>query len=134
MPQGTEYFALLLFLSGYTPGSDGYSYKFHKDPVTWPEAKERCETEGSSLVMIKNPNTQAYLKATYGHNEFLIGISDVANENEFVYVDGSPVKTFYWAENQPDDLNGKEDCVQMSSGLWVDLPCTYKKSFLCQKG
>jgi hypothetical protein len=58
----------------------------------------------------------------------------------FVNRDGSPFdyNAFNVGSNEPNDLNGNEDCVQMGVSLfwndrWKDHPCFIKREYVCKQ-
>ncbi|XP_060699122.1 C-type lectin lectoxin-Enh2-like isoform X2 [Hemiscyllium ocellatum] len=56
-----------------------------------------------------------------------------AEENSFLWTDGSSSDFTHWAKNQPDNSHGKEHCVHFFAWKpdWNDLPCDSKLCFLC---
>ena len=107
----------------------------HSTAKTWHEAEDICKEEGGHLAMIKTQATHDYVTNTW-NNDFWIGISDTSKEGNYQFVDGSPVKTAYWAPKQPDNFGNKEDCIHyvLKKDVWNDNVCGARKNFLCQIG
>ena len=107
-------------------------------------------------------NYQAHLASIYsdyGEREHFIvwlnggsgfpwlgGRRDPENRETWVWSDQpawdhGPWRYTNWAEGQPDDIAGEEDCLHISdvnhwdnvNGLWYDAPCTSEKPFVCKK-
>ena len=42
----------------------------------------------------------------------------------------------YWTENEPNNQGGNEDCMEVytheHSFKWSDIPCSYKKPYICE--
>ena len=72
-------------------------------------------------------------------NPWLGARRDPGNHDNFVWSDGTPWDYSVWADSQPDDAGGVEDCVHMWDGYedqdhhWNDFPCSAQKSFVCKK-
>ena len=63
-----------------------------------------------------------------------IGISDLDREGDFVAVDGGPLPYDGWGNRQPDDWQGREDCVHLQgSPRWNDADCEGGRAFLCEE-
>jgi len=120
---------------GYTAGTDGNSYKFHSERLTWDAAEDVCAAEGASLAMEKTDATHSYIKQTY-QTKMWIGVTDKAEEGALLFVDGTPVQESYWGKGEPNNADGNEDCVEMNwrgTGKWNDAKCNHLSPFLCQK-
>lgn len=55
-----------------------------------------------------------------------IGLNDLLSEGSFTWADGSALDGFRnWADTQPDDYEGKEDCVETeyTNSTWNDYKC-----------
>ena len=77
-----------------------------------------------------------------GHSQTWIGLSDQNEEGKFTWESGphlSPKMAANWSAWSPDNYEGNEDCVIISLGThlskhkMVDVPCTIKSPFVCQK-
>jgi hypothetical protein len=106
--------------------------------IDWSSANTQCnDVEGTTLVSVHNQtqNDQMFammkgLGLDYGY----IGLNDIATEDVFFWEDGSVRDYYNFADGQPDNYNGNEDCVHMYSttGLWNDIPCaTLFDGFFC---
>lgn len=51
----------------------------------------------------------------------------------YMWTDRSSVQTLNWAQGEPNDYGGAEDCVEMdaSTGLWNDENCAAHRSWIC---
>ena len=107
----------------------------HSSKKTWQEAEAVCKEEGGHLAMVKTQATHDYVTKTW-QNDFCIGVNDISTEGSYIFVDGSPVTTTYWAPKQPDNHGNNEDCVHYvpNKQKWNDARCDLKKNFLCQIG
>ena len=58
---------------------------------------------------------------------------DPKNKSRWLWVDGSYVTYTNWYNGEPNDNNGEEDCVEMSStGKWNDQNCNDSVSYICE--
>lgn len=49
---------------------------------------------------------------------------------------GLPIQFSYWADGEPNNINGNERCVNLEhygNLQWNDLPCGYEHNFLCEE-
>ncbi len=106
--------------------------------TSWSDARQACEDMGGLLAVLPDPATAqqvAELAAPYADGGFWIGLSDIAREGTFTWVDGTPLaEGAPWAKGQPDNA-GEADCVEMNPegevGAWADTPCDQVRPFVC---
>eukprot|EP00057_Strongylocentrotus_purpuratus_P031477 XP_784754.3 PREDICTED: uncharacterized protein LOC579551 isoform X1 [Strongylocentrotus purpuratus] len=122
---------------GWFLGYGEHCYKVVKSLVTWDEARDDCmSVDGGDLVVIETAAENQYLlNATLG-NDFWIGYYDRAREGEWSWVDcGADTEFAYsnWAPGQPNDLNGLQDCGQVTNfGEYNDWECTRTMMYICE--
>ena len=66
-----------------------------------------------------------------------LGLNDQAKEGVFKWSSDeyfSSDSYTNWAQNEPNDLLGKENCVEIlaTNGQWNDNPCSDRLSFMCE--
>ncbi|XP_037636688.1 CD209 antigen-like protein C isoform X9 [Sebastes umbrosus] len=105
----------------------------------WTQSRQYCITMGADLVVIDSRDEQAFVNGLLdqGQNAWT-GMTDSIIEGRWMWVDGTPVTTTYWGENQPNSYDGNQDCgetVQRSSGVgdWNDDGCFGDQNFICEK-
>ncbi|KAK2830724.1 hypothetical protein Q5P01_018655 [Channa striata] len=103
----------------------GKSYYFSAQRLTWEQSRHCCRTLGGDLVKNDRREEQEFLafslrgKMSEAHDKFWIGLTDSEEENQWVWVDGSPLDTSlsFWNGNEPDNWSegnpDGEDCVRM---------------------
>ena len=90
-------------------------YLFLPGPLSWYNAKTRCEEENSTMVEIETPEEQGALAeealmskgTTFG---FWIGLTDLQEEGRWVWQSGREVNYSAWERGQPDNMRGNQDC------------------------
>jgi hypothetical protein len=65
------------------------------------------------------------------NEEWWIGLTDVAQENIFVWVDGSLLSYNYWQSGEPNN-SGNEDCVLLRDVGWNDQACGDGRRWICE--
>jgi hypothetical protein len=102
-------------------------------PMAWPLAQAHCESLGATLAIADSEDVNAEVSASAVGAPAWIGLSDAADEGEWLWVDGSPVRFDAWAMNQPNDLGG-EDCGLMHDNepTWNDDECEATWPFICR--
>ncbi|XP_074505162.1 uncharacterized protein LOC141775571 isoform X1 [Sebastes fasciatus] len=104
----------------------------------WTQSRQYCIAEGADLVVIDSRDEQAFVNGLLddGKNAWT-GMTDSIIEGIWMWVDGTPVTTTYWGEDQPNSYDGNQDCgetVQKSSGVgeWNDDGCFGDQNFICE--
>ncbi|XP_037636694.1 asialoglycoprotein receptor 1-like isoform X2 [Sebastes umbrosus] len=105
----------------------------------WTQSRQYCIAEGADLVVIDSRDEQAFVNGLLddGKNAWT-GMTDSIIEGIWMWVDGTPVTTTYWGEDQPNSYDGNQDCgetVQKSLGVgeWNDDGCFGDQNFICEK-
>lgn len=137
----------------------GGCYRFYNTPeLSWHDANEHCrEIKLSSPVC---PNKPAHL-VTIGsveENQFVlelwrslrspssgsplrvwIGLNDIEEEGNYVWIDGSPLDYENWTPGLPDQWSPEQDCGEMWNtfnnldvGYWNDYICSKHHAFMCE--
>ncbi|XP_051994056.1 CD209 antigen-like protein E [Xyrauchen texanus] len=103
---------------------------------SWSESRQFCRDRGGDLIIINTEEKQRYVSSLV-NGRVWIGLSDIENEGDMKWVDNSPLKKGFWNTNEPNDDEGKEDCVEVNSAnpfqnSWNDLPCSLKRKWICE--
>ncbi|CAG2225169.1 unnamed protein product [Mytilus edulis] len=119
--------------------SSCYYFQFN-NKKTWGAAKDDCHTKGGFLVKIDNAVENWFLKTylkTESPDSAWIGDTDSQRESSFVWEsDNSPLTYTDWAPGEPNNEFNNEDCLQLRKRVdykWNDYPCTYSRSYICEK-
>ncbi|XP_064839895.1 CD209 antigen-like protein D isoform X2 [Oncorhynchus masou masou] len=129
----------------------GKCYYFSPDKLTWAQSRDECITRGGHLVIIGSLEEQKFLDQKSGtkistdpEDKFWIGLTDSINENEWLWVDNSPLSTSFWhSDQEPDDWKGEnpdgEDCARMGEPggtndgrSWLDVNCNKTQRRICE--
>ena len=115
-------------------GND-HCYRVNELATTWPEAVAQCEAWAGHLVSIADPDENAHVRSLITGRVWL-GLSDVANEDMWLWEDGTPLDYINWADGQPNDFDLGEDCVAFiaaADARWNDIPCDQSLPFVCER-
>uniref|UniRef100_A0A8C3P2E8 C-type lectin domain-containing protein n=1 Tax=Chrysemys picta bellii TaxID=8478 RepID=A0A8C3P2E8_CHRPI len=109
-------------------------YYFSESTKIWREAKQFCLDYGAQLVIINTKEEQVFLvKNRPKSRAYWLGLSDKKVENQWLWVDGSPLKLSFWSSGEPND-SGDEDCGTMTlDGRWNDINCYMTDYWICEK-
>ncbi|XP_022112072.1 uncharacterized protein LOC110991164 [Acanthaster planci] len=122
---------------GWEPGLDYKCYKFGLLQKTWEEARADCQkvTDGD-LVIVETQEEHSYLVNRTLGGDWWIGFYDQGTEGDWRWVDCQVQGTWpstNWGNNQPNDLDGSQDCGQMlQTGLWNDWNCERPMQYICE--
>ncbi|XP_017283075.1 CD209 antigen-like protein C [Kryptolebias marmoratus] len=119
-------------------------YFISRNTKNWQESQDYCKKQGAHLAIILTPEEQTFLwdLLPRGHwNSFWFGITDGETEDEWKWVDGSPVVGGFWEDNEPNN-HINEDCgyivktqvlERVAIKSWYDAPCNMYLPFICEK-
>ncbi|XP_017058913.1 C-type lectin domain family 3 member A-like [Drosophila ficusphila] len=109
-------------------------YVERKNCRNWEQAEAFCRGINGHLITIQNDSElRAVGEKLLGYADYWLGINDVAKEGEFVSVaSGKPAPFLKWEYLQPDNWNGKQNCVLIRTGKMYDSDCRSYKLFICE--
>jgi C-type mannose receptor len=119
--------------------ADGRCFRLFKDKqLNWFEAEAFCKKLApnghlASFASQSILNTVTYQQYITYNTAVWIGLNRLDNQDGgYRWIDGRPVQFLSWDAGQPNDLNGVEDCVEMTSfGKWTDRSCYTNKGWFC---
>ncbi|XP_049328040.1 CD209 antigen-like protein C isoform X3 [Astyanax mexicanus] len=114
-------------------------YYLTTNKKTWSGSRDECKQKGSDLVIINSREEQEFINKTFLSTEAWLGLTDIANEGDFRWVDGSSLTLQFWWTGEPNDYQN-EDCAltgfkHSKSDIltWGDYPCGANMYGLCEK-
>jgi hypothetical protein len=116
-------------------GGGKYAYCFRNKSYAAAEAD--CVTQGGHLVSIHTQAQQDQIAtaiALIADTPWIIGLSDAAKEGTYAWSDGSSLNFQPWADGQPNDGSGNDDCIQLVSPTWKwnDRNCDTELPYVCK--
>ena len=114
---------------------NGHSYQRIENPVTWPEAKAYCESQGGYLATITSKEENDFIFSRLGGSSYAlwIGGTDAAREGTWAWVNNEPWGYSNWDTGEPNNAEGNEDSLQMvGTGKWNDNNSDGKIWFSCE--
>ncbi|XP_034149728.1 C-type lectin domain family 4 member E-like [Esox lucius] len=112
-------------------------YYIFTDYKTWTDSRQDCLDRGGDLVIINSREEQEFI-TRLGYKVW-IGLTDRDVEGTWRWVNGSPLTTSYWINEEPNDAGGTEDCAEIRMtesepfGAWNDAPCQIPKRWICER-
>jgi cysteine-rich repeat protein len=101
-------------------------------PRNRADAVSHCQTVGMTLATIDNERDNQILLDASNRFSPWIGLSDLAEENIWVW-QGRTSQYTNWGRGEPNDWGNGEDCVQMTTnGQWNDAGCASLVAFFCE--
>ncbi|TRY84221.1 hypothetical protein DNTS_026642 [Danionella cerebrum] len=103
---------------------------------SWSEARQDCLSRGADLLSIHTPEEEVFLSEfSRGRNSW-IGLSLNPMEGGYHWSDGSPVGHTNWAHGEPNNHDGRENCVELvspvnGSSSWNDQSCSARLDWIC---
>ncbi|KAI4874419.1 hypothetical protein NFI96_032054, partial [Prochilodus magdalenae] len=111
------------------------TYIFINETKKWRDAQNHCRKQYTDLASVRNltENQQIWALARSSISDsFWIGLFN----DSWMWADQSDSSFRYWADNQPDNQDGKEDCSIVSmadQGRWHDENCEKPHPFICHE-
>ena len=121
-----------------------YTYQLTPDRQSWQRSQQYCQNSGGNLAIYgvqSQENRKKLIKNLPIDNLFWIGMSDIAAEGNWTWVNGQPAKssTMIWLHGKPDNHGGNEDCVVLHGrstfsliGVAGDVSCLSARQGLCE--
>nr|AQY54443.1 immulectin 7 [Hepialus xiaojinensis] len=116
-------------------------YKIHRTPLTWFDARTRCDREGAELVAPQSHEEVEMLKTLLEkldmHEPFLfLGIHSLFAKGRFVTLSDVDVQNLnlHWESGEPNNYKNNENCVTLNyNGRLSDTDCNDVHPFVCKK-
>lgn len=110
-------------------------FKSDRNRGNFDTAEATCSDWGGTLASPRNPaeNSAVQRIVELANAKALLGISDMATEGKFEYLNGESIQYSNWAPGEPNNA-GNEDCVDIhSDGRWHDTNCgIHDKLIVCE--
>ena len=101
------------------------TYREGVETVTWLQARANCMAEDADLWVVESSLEQNAFTGDW------TGITDDANENTWVMLDGSVATFLPFLAGQPDGGNA-ENCIRVDSLGFEDRACTDLRDYVCE--
>jgi len=107
----------------------GHRYAITSDKLNWDEAKQFALEQGGYLVIIDSNEENSFIRDTYriplkvnDEDILWIGLSDVAEEGTFRWVNGEIPTFTNWSIGEPNNDYGTQNYGHMNlDGTWDDV-------------
>lgn len=139
-------------VGGACNGCSGHMYEEHyyefceAPQRTWEAARAHCQQMLGDLVIVDDESEYNFILEQFGVNDFTtrvwIGLTDAVSEDDFAWVDRSPLGLGFapWLKGEPNniasDAPGPANCVALVEELfqdgWRDQTCTSMRAFVCE--
>uniref|UniRef100_A0AAX7SPA5 C-type lectin domain-containing protein n=1 Tax=Astatotilapia calliptera TaxID=8154 RepID=A0AAX7SPA5_ASTCA len=114
--------------TGYLLYGDFCYYFETKMVKNWQDAEAHCTREQGHLASFHTEEELSFLIGDKGTTKW-IGLRSNPIEGGYSWSDGTPLSHTNWGDGEPNNHEGREDCVEMVSNangtysLWNDLNC-----------
>nr|AQY54444.1 immulectin 8 [Hepialus xiaojinensis] len=116
-------------------------YKVHRVPLTWHDARTRCDREGAELVAPETYEEVDMLKSVLekvnAHNPSLfLGIHSLFMKGNFVTLSDVNLEdlSLTWEFGEPNNIANNENCITMNQmGRLADTDCNSVHPFVCKR-
>ncbi len=111
----------------------GSQYYCSAAPELWSVADLVCQANGGHLAIINSQAENAFLASQIIAPAAYIGLSDIASEGNFTWVDGTPISYAPWYPGQPNNYNNAQDVVELlNTGQWNDQYDKVKREYILE--
>ncbi|KAG8004883.1 Ladderlectin [Nibea albiflora] len=112
---------------------------FNTRPSSWIDAERYCLRFDANLASIHSIEEYNHVQTMVknsgaGYAKSWIGGTDSVKNSQWFWSDGSKFSFHFWGFDEPNNLGGKEHCIEMNDAedfSWNDLPCDIKLPFVC---
>ncbi|MEM6725050.1 MAG: HYR domain-containing protein, partial [Bacteroidota bacterium] len=112
----------------------GNSYYLSQSMENFATANALATNLGGHLVTITSQAENDFV-AGLSPDRIMIGLNDIAVENDFVWTNGEPLGYTNWYPGEPNDFGGGEDAVEINlftPGAWNDMSVNSPKRFVVE--
>ncbi|KAL2099694.1 hypothetical protein ACEWY4_004088 [Coilia grayii] len=108
----------------------------YSDKKSWQAARQDCVSRGADLISVHNAEEETFLSSYSKGKTKWIGLKHNPVEGGYHWSDGSPVTHTNWGRGEPNNHEGREECVEMvtnSNGTswWNDQNCNAHQDWIC---
>ncbi len=122
--------------SPLTWDNNGHSYQRIENAVTWTEAKNYCESQGSYLATITSKEENDFISQQLDSSNLLwLGGTDAGHEGTWVWITNEPWSYSNWRAGEPSNTGsgGDESYLIIEwEGEWNDLDPNSERWFVCE--
>lgn len=111
-------------------------YLYCPGPRTWAGARDACASIDYQLVVFETPAESLDVMnsgvSLAGGDDWWIGLSDFAQEGNYVWVNNEPLTFNHFNNGEPNN-DGNEDCIEFRGNTgWNDVDCGNGNHFVCE--
>ena len=106
---------------------------------SWERAAAHCAERGWVLARIDSKKQSIEIQKVAQKQRkarWWIGFTDRRVEDDYRWVDHSPVTFAYWGKGEPDNYVCNQDCAALTEddgGRWHDNHCGHRLPFVCRE-
>ncbi|XP_026154670.1 ladderlectin-like [Mastacembelus armatus] len=102
-----------------------------------PQLRRNCHTLGGNLAPVRDSQENGAFQNLIGQSKAAwIGGTDAQQEGKWRWTDGTAFTYTNWAPGQPDNWQGNENCLHITTEgrrFWNDLDCQTPLPSVCIK-
>uniref|UniRef100_A0A8C5B3R3 C-type lectin domain-containing protein n=1 Tax=Gadus morhua TaxID=8049 RepID=A0A8C5B3R3_GADMO len=112
-----------------------YCYKLKSETTkSWLAARHDCLKEGGDLLSLSSTQEEEFVSGILATGDVWTGLHDPLQVGFYTWSDVSHTN---WGPGEPNDHEGRENCVEMVSSAngtlswWNDLNCDAHQDWIC---
>ncbi|XP_052258892.1 macrophage mannose receptor 1-like [Dreissena polymorpha] len=112
---------------------NGYCYNVFSTKLSWFSARVTCRSLGANLASFHS-RSEEQQALRYGYYTVWIGLNDLDTEKGYTWTDGTGLNYTNWAQGEPNDSDGTDDCVEVNAvgHNWNDNSCYIANAYMCK--
>ena len=105
--------------AGSGPCDEGYTkvgtkcWKLFEDQKNYLDSLLACNEEGAKLASVTSETEQNWMFFMAGSEGVWTGLTDILDEGDYSWMDGSLLDYTNWNNGQPNNRDGNQHCVYM---------------------
>ncbi|KAK6175130.1 hypothetical protein SNE40_013653 [Patella caerulea] len=123
-------------VDGYPLYGGRFCMRMFKTRKNWYNANDTCNQDGGQLLIMKSEDfflKKEVIDQYGGGHLYWIGGTDIETEGDWIWNDGSPIRSNQWEAGNPSNSHYAEHCLEFGPLMLNDNSCLTPAFFICEK-
>ncbi|XP_030018045.1 type-2 ice-structuring protein-like [Sphaeramia orbicularis] len=114
-------------------------FHYFEEKMSWVDAEMNCQKHNGNLASVHSQEELDFIHSLVPDNSTGVGLwlggSNCQQDDTWLWKDGSAFKFTFWCPEEPNNLFGRQHCLQADLGAlkcWNDLQCGVTLPSVCR--